>query len=702
MSAPIPEPNGSTGPIARVLDHLRGVHRGGAGWMARCPHHDDRQGSLSIKEAGDGRVLMHCFAGCVTADVVASAGLAMVDLFPPEVPVVPLPTAQVVARHEYPICNLSGEVVAVHKRIEYSDGSKSMPWAGDCVPRDLLFGAELLPKAKDVPVILCEGEKAAAALRSIAGKCVVLGTVCGAASVPSDTALSMLSGRRMWLWPDNDGVGGKHMQAIAKALEGDVAELRIIDWSAAPPKGDAADFVQTGADTAAFVTLCREATTPTTSAVVAVVGLFEGPNASTPPQPAPAVGVLLADVQPEPITWLWPGRLAVGKVTMLDGDPGLGKSVLTLDWAARLTRGLPWPDGAPCPIGGAVILSAEDGLADTIRPRLDLAGADMQRVVALQIAGTDDHEVTIPADLGTVELAIDRVDAALVIVDPLMAYLGSETNSYRDQDVRRALRPLAGLAERKGVAVVVIRHLNKAVGGPALYRGGGSIGILAAARIALLVGADPDDEDRRVLVPVKTNISRKPPALAYRLVEDALGTVRVVWADGECSLTAAALLAAPTGDPEPASAVGEAEEFLAETLRESPSSIHQLLRHAREIGISEKTLRRAKERLGVVAKKTGMRGGWEWSLPEDGQETPKMVTPAEWPSSASVGHLRQVRESDDVPSAGTTSRLPVGLKHARCPQCGRVATVVSAAAEDVLCARCTPPLKVRLPTPKGR
>jgi RecA-family ATPase len=111
------------------------------------------------------------------------------------------------------------------------------------------------------------------------------------------------------------------------------------------------------------------------------------------------VGILLVDVEPETIDWVWPQRIARGKLTLLDGDPGLGKSVLTIDWAARITRGRPWPDGAACPSAGVVILSAEDGLADTIRPRLDACGADVARVVAVQAVGGDDHPPVIPGDL---------------------------------------------------------------------------------------------------------------------------------------------------------------------------------------------------------------------------------------------------------------------------------------------------------------
>jgi len=184
-------------------------------------------------------------------------------------------------------------------------------------------------------------------------------------------------------------------------------------------------------------------------------------------------GVLLSEVAPERVRWQWEGRIARGKLNLMDGDPGTGKSAVATDMVARVSVGKTWPDGADCKAGGAVILSAEDGLADTIRPRFDAAGGDPSRVVAISTvpdAEGNERQIAIPDDLAIIEAAMERVEAVLVVIDPLMAFLPGEVNSHRDQDVRRALAPLARLAERTGAAVVVVRHLNKASGGNALYR----------------------------------------------------------------------------------------------------------------------------------------------------------------------------------------------------------------------------------------
>jgi hypothetical protein len=263
------------------------------------------------------------------------------------------------------------------------------------------------------------------------------------------------------------------------------------------------------------------------------------------------VGRLLDGVEPEQVGWLYPKRIPLGKLTVVDGDPGLGKSATATDFGARVSVGRTWPDGAPCEVGGVVICSAEDGLADTIRPRLEAAGADLSRVLALDTIPDGDAErpISIPEDLDVVRRGIERVGARLVIFDPLMAFLSADVNGHRDQDVRRALAPLAKLAEDTGAAILIVRHLNKTEGGNPLYRGGGSIGITGAARSALLVARDPEDDDRRVLATLKSNLSAPAPSLAFTLSEAANGAVRVEW-KGSTPLDARTLLAVPSDDEE--------------------------------------------------------------------------------------------------------------------------------------------------------
>ena len=338
-------------------------------------------------------------------------------------------------------------------------------------------------------------------------------------------------------------------------------------------------------------------------------------------------GILLSEVKTEQVSWLWRGWIARGKLSVIDGDPGLGKSAAVLDIVARLSTGRPFPDGSRCEsgAGGVIILSAEDGLADTIKPRLDAAGADTSRILSLatiSVEGEDGrHErlLSVPEDIPLIEHEIERVGAKLVIVDPLMAFLSGEINSHKDQDVRRALAPLAAMAERTGVAVHVVRHLSKGDGKSPIYRGGGSIGIIGAARMGSLVAKDPQDENRRVMAPTKNNLAIQPKSLLYTLEEADNGAVKVVWS-GESELSAGDLLQTSNGAE--AEARTEAEYFLSSLLADGPVPAATILEEAKAAGITESTLRRAKKNLGITPKREnnphGHRGEgrWVWELPK--------------------------------------------------------------------------------------
>ncbi|MBI3410365.1 MAG: AAA family ATPase [Planctomycetes bacterium] len=348
-------------------------------------------------------------------------------------------------------------------------------------------------------------------------------------------------------------------------------------------------------------------------------GRARHPSEQAEAQPPSELGIILSTVTPSAVSWLWPGRIPLGKLSILDGDPGLGKSVLSLDLAARVSQGIAMPCGAPCQAAGVVILTAEDGLDDTVVPRLEAAGADRSRILALdkvpalEPVGTM-RPPSIPQDVRFIRDAIRRVDAALVIVDPLMAYL-VDVNAHRDTEVRQALWPLAEIAEQTGAAVLVIRHLNKAGAGSPIYRGGGSIGIIGAARSGLLVAQDPDNPDRRILASTKCNLAKLPEALIYGLDTAPNGALRVGW-KGKSAHTAESLLAAPRDD-EDRSAIDNAADVLRSVLADGPLSKKEVEKEARAAGISEKTLARAKALVGIKPRKVGFGAGavWKWFLP---------------------------------------------------------------------------------------
>lgn len=362
-----------------------------------------------------------------------------------------------------------------------------------------------------------------------------------------------------------------------------------------------------------------------------------------------AVTVTLAGVQPEHVSWLWPGRLPLGKLVVLDGDPAVGKSTLAVDLAARVATGALWPDGTTCPAGDVLILSAEDGLADTIRPRLDAASGDAARVHALtDVRYLDDagRTCTRPptlADAGLIEHAIRRHGARLVIVDVLMAYLPGKVDSHRDQDIRSVLSALAAVAEATGCCILLLRHLNKAAGGNPLYRGGGSIGIVGAARAAFLAAVDPEDETRRVLAATKSNLAVMPEALAFRLVDSGNGCARVEWL-GPTDHAAGDLLGRREDDDERSDRDAGAA-WLANLLHDGPVKASEVYGAADSAGLSKDQAKRAKKRLGVSASKAGMDGPWLWSLPEGSTEgsegrrdsEPAPFTPFVLPSGPEIG-----------------------------------------------------------------
>ena len=242
--------------------------------------------------------------------------------------------------------------------------------------------------------------------------------------------------------------------------------------------------------------------------------------------PRPSVIITqLSTVEPLALDWLWERYIPAPMITIIDGDPGLGKSLLTIDLIARVTRGSAMPGELPTIAHeprGAVLLSAEDDLARIIVPRLLAAGANLDLAVVVRMLerdGTTREPLICPDDLAAIEEAIAKVRAAIVVIDPLVAYLPANANANRDQDVRRSLSILADLGERSGASIVGVRHLRKAGADNALYRGGGSIGIIGAARAGLLVAPDPDDPtgQQRIIAVTKNNLGPPPPSLAFRL-----------------------------------------------------------------------------------------------------------------------------------------------------------------------------------------
>ena len=332
-------------------------------------------------------------------------------------------------------------------------------------------------------------------------------------------------------------------------------------------------------------------------------------NEITPALGSPAVRrTLLADVVPKPISWLWPGRIAAGSLVTIDGESGLGKSVLALDVAANVTRAGQWPDGTWCEEPGDVaIISADGSLAEVLRPRLDAANADVARVHFVDL-GLNDAEDPMSVILGAVdevERQVCQIGASLLIVDVT-------PDPSKGQQFRKPLTHLAKLADRTGCTVLLLRHLATGRGGEGVYRGGNSTGVVGAHRIGYLVTRDPDrPEDVRLLAPVKNLLARPPSSLAFRLAGRLVHAVEapgVEWL-GEDDRTATDLLVASKD------CLGEPARRIEDFVNSQPETT--IADTAEEFAIDKKLagqyLRRLYNRGSIRKKSRGVYQPTQWA-----------------------------------------------------------------------------------------
>lgn len=349
-------------------------------------------------------------------------------------------------------------------------------------------------------------------------------------------------------------------------------------------------------------------------------------------------GTRLDTVQVEPIQWIVPNRLATGFLTLLDGDPGLGKSTLITDWVARITTGRGVLGGPSRPPAGAVLLSGEDDLAATIRPRMEAAGADLSRIISLNSvpdigafgsAADSQHPISLPADLFYLELAVRNVGAKIVVIDPVMLYMDEKVNENNASSVRRALDPLKTFAEREKLAVILVRHLNKRGEGPAIYRGQGSIAWTGMARWTFLLGQHPDEEDRVVLATVKANVGKRARSLTFHIesAPDNPDIGHVVY-DGECGLRADDLTGYLDRDEREERRV--CREWLKQSLVWGAVEHRELIKKANAAGFNIALVRACLSSLGAVRTVVGQKTDWSLPAAEPVWNTPQTAPPDDY------------------------------------------------------------------------
>jgi hypothetical protein len=315
----------------------------------------------------------------------------------------------------------------------------------------------------------------------------------------------------------------------------------------------------------------------------------------------------LSEVEPEEINWLWPPLIPFGMVSIMEGDPGVGKSYLAMHIAAQLSIGGSLPGVETLKRGRVLYCSAEDDPAFTIRPRIDAMGGDPERIrfQARYLAFDDEG-------LNLLRLEVRSNPPNLVIIDPLYAYVPSTSDMYKPNEIRALLSDIGEIAAYAGAAVLVIRHLTKAKRDKAIYQGVGSIDVIGAARSAVLVAEHPEDEKLKVVAHVKYNLSPRGDSWLYELVTNRSGALPVLAWRGKSNLTADDLL---NQSHDGASAVETAINFLREELKKGPKSASEMLSLAESKGIFKRTLDRARKQLRVRAFKTAK--DWRWELPKD-------------------------------------------------------------------------------------
>ena len=333
----------------------------------------------------------------------------------------------------------------------------------------------------------------------------------------------------------------------------------------------------------------------------------------------------ISEYESQEIRWLWYPYIPKGGITILDGDPGVGKTYLSLALVAHLSSGRPLPgeveikDGnqstSPRKPEKVLYMTAEDDPGLTLRPRLELMEANLPNILICEGTLAEDGNTVEPLDFSTAEgleilaALCEKYKPTLIIIDPFVAFIG-RTDINKANEVRPVMTPLNLLARKYDVAILLVRHLTKGARERIIYRGMGTIDIIAAARSSLLVATDPDNPEIRIMFHQKHNLSRQGASLGYTITDRGFQWV------GEVNISPIDALKPETVEARGGRTRDEAQEWLEEFLSQYPQGISSqaVMEAAKNNSFSESTIRRAKKELGVIAKKKG--SIWLWKLKE--------------------------------------------------------------------------------------
>jgi hypothetical protein len=472
---------------------------------------------------------------------------------------------------------------------------------------------QLLAAPPGSTVEVCEGEKDADSLAALG---LIATTNPGGAGKWNPSLNKWLTGfARANVYEDNDEPGRRHAAQVAASLCGDIPDIRILTFRELPEKGDVSDWLKN----------------KTLADLVA--------RAEQALKFAALESVCAADEEIKNLTWVWPGRFALGKIGLIVGLPDEGKGLTLSDIMARITRGALWPcNEGTAPLGNVLLLTAEDDISDTIIPRLLAAGADLKRVTIVKmIRDTNGPRMfSLISDLPALRQKVREIgDVRMIVIDPISSYHGiGKIDSFRATDVRAVLGPLKEFAAELALTVLGIMHFNKKTDVTnVLLRISDSLAYGAAARHVYGVVNDPDNF-RKLFVKGKNNLApAEQKTLAFTFNEREVGTDKqtgapirapyIVWFRDPVDITAAEAMQAATENKSP-SARDDAKNFLKALLSNGPIASKDVYETAKENGISRNTLQRAKNDLDIDVRKDGPivdgERVWQWHLPE--QENP--------------------------------------------------------------------------------
>lgn len=360
-----------------------------------------------------------------------------------------------------------------------------------------------------------------------------------------------------------------------------------------------------------------------------------------------------SSIAPASITWLWKFYLAVGKMTVLGGAPGTGKTTIAMKKAATVTVGGRWPDGSQSPVGNVVIWSGEDDPADTLIPRLILSGADLSRVYFISdvLDGNGRRSFDPAKDMEPLRRKLAEIgDVLLLIVDPIVSAVMGD--SHKNAEVRRSLQPLVDLAASVRCALLGITHFSKGTGGrDPVERLTGSLAFGALARVVLVAAKHQEEgEDGRtvrLLLRAKSNIGPDDGGFEYDLQQSELkehpgvNSSSVHWGVAVAGSARELLATADaTGDDGEGGTLSDAKRFLADLLDDGPVLTKVIRGDADGAGYSWSTIRRAQKALGIESFKDGMKGGWKWSIPRTCSKNTEDAQQKETSTFGKVEHLR--------------------------------------------------------------